>query len=275
MPGVCGRGFASCGWLCYLLGKFSVYTYGNNNTMATKKLSRAEIKAGLDSFPIESLLSAGIGKNPALTTKQKEFAKAVALGETKAKAYRQAYKADATPATMATAPYRLAADSRISAEIEAYKVALEAEKHRTPAQLRALLVQQLVQHSLDEDFPPAQRVQCLRLIGSLFDVGAFNEQKTTTVIHQSKDLRSRLLATLNDVTDAPVKDDALDLLAEINGVAPSETSPTQPTTAPPAQSGPWPASASTHTVSDIQSPTNLEGTPSSFSPDEVVSDFDK
>ena len=244
--------------------------------MATKKLSRAEIKAGLDSFPIESLLSSGVGKTPQLSAKAKAFAKAVALGETKASAYRKSYKQDATPSTLAGEPYRLAADPRIASEIEAYKLALEAEKHRTPAQLRALLVQQLVQHSIDPDFPPAQRVQCLKLIGTLFDVGAFNEQKTTTVIHQSKDLRSRLLATLNDVTDAPVKDDALDLLAEINGVAPSETSPTEPTTAPPAQSGPWPASASTHTVPDSGSPVNSDGgTPPSFQADEVVTDFDK
>lgn len=276
MPGVCGRGFASCGWLCYLLGKFSVYTYGNINTMATKKLSRAEIKAGLDSFPIESLLSAGIGKQPKLTTKQKAFAKAVALGETKAQAYRQAYNPNPAPSTLVNAPYKVAKNARVQQEIEAIQLALSTAEHRQPAQIKALLIQQLLQHSIDEDFPPAQRVQCLKLLGSLYEVGAFMERKEVTTVKSSGDIRSRLLATLNDVTDAPVKDDALDLLAEINGVAPSETSPTQPTTAPPAQSGPWPASASTHTVSDSGSPVNSDGgTPPSFQADEVVTDFDK
>jgi hypothetical protein len=241
-----------------------------------KKLTRAEIKAGLDQFPIESLLSGGVGKQPALTTKQKNFARAVAMGETKAKAYRQAYKADATPATLAAAPYRLAADARISAEIEAYKVALEAEKHRTPAQLKALLVQQLVQHSIDPDFPPAQRVQCLKLIGTLFDVGAFMERKEITTVTSSQDIRARLLTVLGDVSDATIKDDAADLLQEISGAGLPKVDAAAPTTAPPAQSGTgWPDDY-THTVSDIQSTDKKDGgTPSHFSQDDEVMDFDK
>ena len=64
---------------------------GKHTTMAVKKLSRAEIKAGLDQFPVEMLLSAGNNKTPALTTKQKEFARNLALGKTKAQAYRDSY----------------------------------------------------------------------------------------------------------------------------------------------------------------------------------------
>lgn len=244
--------------------------------MATKKLSRAEIQSGLDQFPIESLLSAGKGKTPKLTSKQKAFAHAVALGETKAQAYRKAYKEDATPSTMASAPYVLASDSRIANEIEAYKLALEAEKHRTPAQLKALLVQQLVQHSIDPDFPPAQRVQCLKLIGSLFDVGAFLERKEVTTIKQSGDIRARLLATLQDVTDAPVKDDALDLLAEISGPPVAKVQDANPTAPPPAQCDAAEPSDTTHTIPHTQSTEKSNGgTPSSFSQEEVVDDFDK
>jgi hypothetical protein len=241
-----------------------------------KKLSRAEIKAGLDQFPIESLLSSGTNKKPALTTKQKEFARAVAMGETKAAAYRKAYKADATPATLAGEPYRVASNPRIAAEIEAYTLALEAEKHRTPTQLKALLVQQLVQHSIDPDFPPAQRVQCLKLIGSLFDVGAFNEQKTTHVVHHSKDLRERLLTVLGDVSDATIKDDAADLLQEIQGAGLQKVDADTPTTTPPPQEGAcWPDDT-THTVSLIGSSTKKDGgTPSKISQDDVVVDFDK
>ena len=241
-----------------------------------KKLTRAEIKAGLDSFPIESLLSGGVGKKPALTTKQREFARAVAMGETKAKAYRSAYKADATPATMAAAPYRLAADARISAEIEAYKVALEAEKHRTPAQLKALLVQQLVQHSIDPDFPPAQRVQCLKLIGSLFDVGAFLERKEITTVQSSVDLRARLLTVLGDVSDATVKDDAADLLQEIQGAGLQKVDADTPTTTPPAQCDVYAPDDYTHTIPLKQSAQESDGgTPSKISQKDVVVDFDK
>jgi hypothetical protein len=243
--------------------------------MATKKLTRAEIKAGLDQFPIESLLSSGVGKTPQLTTKQKNFAKAVALGSTKAEAYRQNYKKDATPATLAAAPYRLAADTRIQQEIEAYKVALEAEKHRTPAQLKALLVQQLVQHSIDTDFPPAQRVQCLRLLGQLFEVGAFVEHKSITTIHHSDDIRARLLTVLGDVSDATIKDDAADLLQEISGVGMQKVGAATPTAAPPAACDAAAADPRTHSVSDIQSSESNRGTPSYFGQDDEVMDFDK
>jgi hypothetical protein len=241
-----------------------------------KKLSRAEIKAGLDSFPIESLLSSGTNKKPQLTSKAKAFARAVALGETKASAYRNSYKQDATPSTMATAPYVLAADSRIQQEIEAYKLALEAEKHRTPAQLKALLVQQLVQHSIDPDFPPAQRVQCLKLIGSLFDVGAFLERKEITTVQSSNDLRARLLTVLGDVQDVTAKDDAADLLQEIQGAGMQKVDAAQPTTTPPPQDGAcWPDDT-THTISLIGSSTKKDGgTPSHSSQDDEVMDFDK
>lgn len=239
-----------------------------------KKLSREEIRQGLDQIPVDILLSAGPGKRAELTTKQREFARAVAMGKTKASAYRDSYKKDAAPATMAAAPYRLAADSRIKQEIEAYKLAIEAEKHRTPGQLKALLVQQLVQHSLDADFPPAQRVQCLRLLGQLFEVGAFVERKEITTITKSGDIRARLLATLSQVTDiSPIDSDqaAAALLDEIQRPATDDTAAPGPgvsaaalqlPTAPGAARAAVPAGAcATHTIPDIGSPDISEGTP--------------
>jgi len=182
-----------------------------------KKLTRKQIEQGFDQFPVEMLLSAGPGKQAQLTTKQKEFARGIALGKTKAQAYRDSYNAKPAKTTVAVHPYRLAADARIQSEVEAYKLAIEAEKHRTPAQLKSLLVQQLVQHSLDEEFPPAQRVQCLKLLGSLFEVGAFVERKEITTIKRSEDIRARILETLKDVTDVQAidVDDGLSLLAEL------------------------------------------------------------
>jgi hypothetical protein len=183
---------------------------------ATQKLTRAQIKTGFDSIPIETLLSSGIGKEPQLTTKQREFARGVAMGKTKAQAYRDSYKANPAPATMITEPYAVARNPLVSREIEAYKLAIEAEKHRTPAQLKALLVQQLVAHSLDDDFPPASRVQCLKLLGSLFEVGAFVERKEITTVNRSDDIRTRLLDRLRTIpADNVEPEDAIDLLAEI------------------------------------------------------------
>lgn len=217
----------------------------------TQKLTRAQIRQGLDTIPIESLLSSGQGKQPKLTTKQRDFAKAVAMGKTKAQAYRESYKVDAAQSTIVCAPYKLAADARIQQEVEAYKLAIEAEKHRTPLQLKALLVQQLVQHSLDDDFPPASRVQCLKLLGSLFEVQAFTEHKQITTVSRSEDVRTRLLSRLQAITiDADiVADDALDLLAEIRSGKPdpanageipapaTEGHPAGPTTGAPPDPG--------------------------------------
>lgn len=193
-----------------------------------------------------TLLSSGEGKTPALTTKQRAFARSVALGETKAQAYRDAYNSKPAPSTIVTAPYKVAADARVQREIEAYKLAIEAEKHRTPQQLKALLVQQLVAHSLDDDFPPASRVQCLKLLGSLFEVGAFVERKEITTVSRSDDIRTRLLdrlRTVTAVTDVQA-DDALDLLAEIQGAR----SPADPTAPVPPRSGEAEPAAPQHTI---------------------------
>ena len=240
-----------------------------------QKLTRTQIREGLDTIPIETLLSSGEGKTPKLTSKQRAFAHAIALGETKANAYRKAYKKDARPSSLAKDPYTIASNPRIVQEVEAYKLALEAEKHRTPAQLKALLVQQLVQHSLDEDFPPAQRMKALQLIGQLFEVGAFLERKETTVVHKSSDIRTRLLERLGKATDIEVKqDDALTLLEEIRGDGQSNPVLGAPTAPVPPHEGVVHTGDLTHTVSLIQtSNKNDGGTPSEIT--DVVSDFDK
>jgi len=125
-------------------------------------------------------------------------------------------------------------------------------RSRTPAQLKSLLVQQLVQHTLDEDFPPAQRVQCLKLLGSLFEVGAFVERKEITTIKRSDDIRARILETLKDVTDVQAisVDDGLSLLAELK---PAQTDPeipdsADPTPPPHPQKSSGGAGKDTHTI---------------------------
>jgi hypothetical protein len=252
-----------------MFGSFLFHTH--ENTMP-QKLTRAQIKEGLDTIPIETLLSSGEGKTAKLTGKQKAFAHAVALGETKANAYRKAYKPDASKRTLACKPYELMRDERIKREVEAYRIALEAEKHRNPAQLKALLVQQLVQHSLDEDFPPAQRMKALQLIGNLFEVGAFLERKESVVVHKSSDIRTRLLERLGKVIDVKEKDDSLNLLEEIKGDAALNAGSSAPTAPVDAHDGVSAPASAPHTVSLIQSPEKT-GVPPSKNPDEV-SDFD-
>jgi hypothetical protein len=222
----------------------------------------------------------------------RKFAESVAMGTSKAKAYRDVYNANPAPSTIVTAPYKLAADARVKREIEAYKIAIEAEKHRNPAQLKALLVQQLVQHSLDDDFPPASRVQCLKLLGSLFEVGAFVERKEITTVNRSADIRTRLLSRLQTITvDADVKaDDALDLLAEIRTAKePARESPvpvddgssgTPTVGAPPLSGLPGPA-APIHTIPHKRSQEEHKRSkverspPTTLTEPEIVDDFDE
>ena len=253
-----------------IFGAFLFHTH--ENTMP-QKLTRAQIKEGLDTIPIETLLSSGEGKTPKLTGKQKAFAHAVALGETKANAYRKAYKPNATKRTLACKPYELMRDERIQREVEAYRLALEAEKHRNPAQLKALLVQQLVQHSLDDDFPPAQRMKALQLIGQLFEVGAFLERKETTVVHKSTDIRTRLLERLT-LTDVNVKaDDGRALMDEIRGDGASDAPARAPTAPVPPHSDAGARSGDPHTIPHIKSlPKSEGGTP--YKNSELVEGFD-
>ena len=216
------------------------------------KITRKAIKEGLEQIPVETILL-GVGKESKLTHKQKQFARNVALGNTKTKAYRDAYKREGDSKTVGNDAYKLSKRPEIITEIEAYKIAIEAEKHRTPAQLKSLLIQQLVKHSLDEDFPPAQRVKCLELMGKLYEVGAFEERKTTTIVHESAKVKERLLSQLKSVMNGDyVKevsektDEGDDLLAELRPDPLELPGDQQATTPPPAQTGPVAGQSYTH-----------------------------
>ena len=221
------------------------------------KLTRAQITETLKSTPIEVIL----GTKQPLTSKQREYARKLAEGNmSKRQAYKETYNANSAY-TLSSDPYKLASDPRVIQEVNAYKVAIEAEKLRNPTQLKALLVQQLVQHSLDEDFPPAQRIKALELIGKLYEVGAFEERKTTTVIHKkSGDIKAQLLERIKSVIDIeskPVRTGGQSLLDEImdDGVTCDTTNAgsLDPTGgASPAHAGDA-GGDPTHTVPHIQS----------------------
>jgi hypothetical protein len=223
-----------------------------------KRLTRAQIKETLASTPIESIL----GVKQPLTNKQREYARKLAEGTmSKRQAYRETYNANSAY-TLASDPYKLASDPRVIHEVEAYKLAIEAEKLRTPRELKALLIHQLVKHSIDEDFPPAQRMKALELIGKLYDVGAFMERKETTITHiKSGDIKAQLLERIKAVVDVdakPARSGGASLLAEISeGRDP--TGGASP--APASDEGGDP----THTVPLIQSLENTTDTPQLFS----------
>jgi hypothetical protein len=192
-----------------------------------KTLSRKQIKEGLEQVPMADIL--GVSRKE-ITPKMQTFAQEVAKGSTKADAYRKAYKQNASKHTLASKPYELARDARIQAEIEAYKLALEASKYRTPVALRELVIQSLVQVLIDPDAKQATKVQASKVLGTVTEVSAFTERKEVHTITSSADTKAQIMAQLREMLNGRAEDatiiEADTLLRELNGDAhPSPTPP--------------------------------------------------
>ena len=149
------------------------------------------------------------------------FAREIAKGSKKVDAYRKAYKADAKPSSLAKDPYTLAADPRIVQEVEAYKLAIEAAKHRTPAALRELVIQSLVQVVIDPEAKQATKVQAAKVLGTVTEVAAFTERKEIRTIRSSEDTKAQIMAQLRQMLNAGAEDatfiEADTLLKELAG----------------------------------------------------------
>ena len=161
------------------------------------KLTRKQIQEGLKATPIEDILLGH--NNPAgvtLTAKQRAFAEDVAKGTPKAKAYRNHYDTNAKPQTQAHTAHVLANQPKIQATIEAFKVAIDAQKYLFPAHLRAMAIQKLTEKALDDSLPPSQQLKALELIGKMSEVALFTERKEVITHNTSTDAKSKLLSTL-------------------------------------------------------------------------------
>lgn len=203
------------------------------------RISKKEIREGLEEIPIEQILLGSTNKRE-LTHKQKTFAKQVALGKTKAEAYRIAYDTNAKPPVVATEAQRLTNNPNISLLIDAYKASFEAREYRKPERLRELVIHQLTITALDPEVKDAQRIKCLELLGKVSEVGAFTERKETKVIHESAKIKEKLLDQLKTIINVEAKtinaDDADELLREISDSRnPNQSEPESenPTTTPP------------------------------------------
>ena len=184
------------------------------------KLTRKQTKDALETLPISHILGKSVSNG--LTPKQRRFAQEVAKGSTKADAYRSAYPEPAQ-STLRNDPYRLASDPRVAREIEAYQLAIEAAKHRTPAALRELVIQSLVQVVIDPDSKSSVRVAAAKVLGTVTEVAAFTERKEVRTITSSEDARNRVMGELRQLIAAGAEDATLieaqadALLAELSG----------------------------------------------------------
>jgi hypothetical protein len=186
------------------------------------KMTRAQIKESLKAVPMETiLLGVHSAKTTGLTAKQIKFAEEIARGETKAGAYRKAYKSKGKPETQSRRGVELTHDGRIQAQVDAFKAAFEAQKYATPAHLRALTIHELTKHALDESFPPAQRVKALELLGKITEVALFTERREVVQVCNPAEIKEKLLASLQlamstgGAIDVEATDAADSLLAEI------------------------------------------------------------
>jgi hypothetical protein len=158
------------------------------------RLSRDKLAQAVETMPLDSILGQGASKG--LTGKQRRFAREVAQGATKADAYRKAYKPTATRATLTGEPYRVASHPSVAAEIQALQLAEQAQALQTPAQLRALVIQTLVQTAIDPETKPAVRVQAAKVLGTVTEVAAFTERKEVRTISSSEDARAKVMAEI-------------------------------------------------------------------------------
>jgi len=223
------------------------------------KLNRSQIKEGLKQFPIESLIM-GEGKKRTLTAKQRGFIKDVASGVTKAQAYRNNYNTRAKPKQAGTEGCKLSAKPIISAEIEAFKLAIEAQAHYEGSNLKALILHQLTIHALSPDTPPATRVRALELLGKSYDVGLFVERKEITTINSSFDAKNKLMKQLKDALsrNAITVDYSMtgeSLLDEIKGTPPAfQSAEPQTHRTPTPQIDRTDTPADMHTIPHTKSP---------------------
>jgi ribosomal protein S20 len=196
-----------------------------NTTKTTKtvgKLSRAQITEALDTVPVSHILGKTVSRE--LTGKQRAFALEVAKGSSGAEAYRKAYKTRTKSLSQSNEASRLKARPDVAAEVAAYKAALDAETYRTPAGLRSLIIQSLVQTIIDPDTPPAVRVQAAKVAGQITEVSLYTERKEVRTITSSETAKAQVLEQLRTLVkgsaiDVAVIDrDADSLLAELSEV---------------------------------------------------------
>lgn len=183
------------------------------------KLTRKQVKEALKSADVSTLLT---NSSRTLTHKQKEFAKALAMGSTGADAYRKAYNTKAKAKVVGDSASKLKKDPRILSEVEAIKEAIEFRKAYTEAQLKALIVSRLTKEALDLENPPAVRVSSLKTLGTVAGVDAFQHISQATVIHDSTTARAKLFDQLKRAIEdnkRTVDTDALSLLDELNAPA--------------------------------------------------------
>ena len=203
------------------------------------RLTRKQIREGLEQTPIDAIILPN-PRETRLTAKQREFARMVAMGETKAQSYRTAYNSKGSSKTAAVNGHKLSQNTNIKLMTEQFAQAKQFAESHTAEQMRAFVIQQLVKHASDEDIPPAQRIKALELIGKHHGVDSFITRSEVTHVKASGDIRARILDKLqligasSTVEAHRTEDDAEDADSLLAELTPTHLENTQDETHPTA-----------------------------------------
>ena len=142
------------------------------------------------------------------------------MGSTGAEAIRRAYNRKGKTKTIANDAYKLKKRPDIKATIQAMEGAIQAAEYQTPAGLRALVIQTLVQTMIDPEVKDSVKVAAAKTLGTVTEVAAFTERKEVRTITSSEDAKAKLLAKLRDMMKASATDaemiDTSSLLEELS-----------------------------------------------------------
>ena len=194
--------------------------------MRLQKLTRKQAKELLKTRPIEQILT---NESKTLTKKQKDFAYGLAVGKTKAQAYRDAYregKPSVRKKTDGDRAVKLTKNERIMREVDAIKAGIAFQEAYSMGQIKALVIQRLTQEALNDENQGSTRVNALKTLGTVAGVDAFIHRSETKVIKESGQLKEELLAKLKEAladNARTIDADAEQLLAEIEARPPSDS----------------------------------------------------
>jgi len=184
------------------------------------KLKRQDIQDTLETIPLAHLITSK-GIDHGLTKKQLDFAKLVAQGEPKAKAYRKAYETNSTnKKAQGVTASKLAAQPKIQLAIEEQRALNQVEVYHSAAQAKDFIFRKLQTMAQDGALKPSDTLRALELLGKFSGVGAFDAPIQKAVEVSANNAKQQLLDRLNALMVKPnssnkANDEAISLMNEV------------------------------------------------------------
>jgi hypothetical protein len=95
------------------------------------------------------------------------------------------------------------ANPLVQERLRAVTEASEVQSALSPLQVRALVVDQLMRHALDEDISPAMRLKALQMLGKVTEVGAFTERRQIEHVKDPGVVKDELISALKAALKSP------------------------------------------------------------------------